>query len=454
MWNELRTSLRMRLALIFVTGSLSTLLVGSGFLYWAFQREINLRNRHLLEGKVQELVVLLKNHPSDLEALQEEIQGEYANAFEPQTSLRILSGTHLLMETPGMTERLPVSWFVGQAKTKRHHRRFLMAQRQEGALVIQGALDIREDERMIFSYRRRLIYTLLAGSVLCAAFGFWAAHRGLKPLRAIAESTRGITAHRLQNRLEPGQVPQELRDLVRALNDMLDRLEQAFSRLSQFSADLAHELRTPITNLMGEAEVALSRERPNEEYRQILESSMEEFRRLSRLISRMLFLARAEDPRTAVANHPLDAEKVIREVLAFFEAAAEEQSVAMEQEVAGTLFGDAELLRQALANLISNALEATPAHGRICVAVRSKASHTILSVQDSGRGIPEAEIPNLLDRFYRTQDAHDRKAAGTGLGLAIVRSIAKLHGGDVRIVSQIGKGTTVSLVLPKESGCA
>jgi len=448
MWNDIRSSLRLRLALIFVAGSLGTLLVVSGFLYWTFQREINLRNRHLLEGKVQELASILQERPGDFAALQEEILGEGSAASDPQASLRILAGAGLLLETPGMEERLPHSWFHGQLKTKHRHRRYLLVEQRVGAFRIQGALNITEDERMIFSYRRRLIYTLMLGSLICAAFGWWATHRGLKPLRAIAESTRGITAHRLRDRLEPGAVPQELRELVRALNDMLNRLDHAFSRLSQFSADLAHELRTPITNLMGEAEVTLSRERPVEEYRQVLESSLEEYRRLSRLISRMLFLARTEDPQTAIARVELDAQKLVNEVLAYFEAAAEEQGVSLQSDVATNLCGDAELLRQALANLLSNALEATPAGGRIRVAVRDEGTQKVVAVEDSGRGIPEAEIPLLLDRFYRTQDAHNRKAPGTGLGLTIVRSIARLHGGDVSIVSHLGQGTTINVIFP------
>lgn len=450
MLNDLRTSLRFRLALIFVAGSLGTLLIVSGFLYWAFQREINLRNRHLLDGKVQELATILVQRPGDLEALQEEILGEGVAVPEPQAYLRILSGGATLLETGGMSERLPSSGFIGQAKSKRHHRRFLMVQKEVGQFVIQGALNITEDERMIFSYRRRLIYTLLSGSLLCAAFGWWAAHRGLRPLRFIAASTRGITAHRLRDRLEPGQFPQELRDLVQAMNDMLNRLEHAFSRLSQFSADLAHELRTPITNLMGEAEVTLSRDRPVEEYRQVLESSLEEFRRLSRLISRMLFLARVEDPQTALMRVPLNAQKLVDDVFAFFEATAEEQGVILQSEVTTSLYGDEDMLRQALANLVSNALEATPSGGRILASVKAEGRRVVLAVQDSGRGIPENELPHLLDRFYRTEDAQRRKAPGTGLGLAIVQSIARLHGGDVAITSRVGQGTTISLNLSSE----
>jgi two-component system heavy metal sensor histidine kinase CusS len=290
-----------------------------------------------------------------------------------------------------------------------------------------------------------LIYTLLLGAAGCSFFGVWAAQRGLKPLRAIAESARGIKTHHLQQRLDQGQFPQELRDLVQALNAMLDSLDHAFERLARFSADLAHELRTPITNLMGEAEILISKDRPIEDYRLVVESSLDEYRRLSRLISRMLFLARSEDPSTTITNTSIETESLLGEVLAFFEAMAEEQKVRLAGEAAGVIRGDPDMLRQALANLISNALAATPEGGEIFVTVKGQDHQALLEVRDNGRGIPAEELPNVLDRFYRTTDALKRKSPGTGLGLAIVQSIALLHGGDLRILSEQGKGTTVVL---------
>jgi two-component system heavy metal sensor histidine kinase CusS len=235
---------------------------------------------------------------------------------------------------------------------------------------------------------------------------------------------------------------------VEALNAMLDRLDQAFERLSRFSADLAHELRTPINNLMGEAEVALSKERPTEEYRQVLESSMDEFRRLSRLISRMLFLARAEGPHMTLQKAPIDANRLVSNVLAFFEAAGEEQGVRLTGEGVGIIQGDSELLRQALANLISNALEATRRGGEIRVQAGEMEGRTALSVVDTGRGIEAGELPRILDRFYRTKAALEQKHPGTGLGLAIVQSIARLHGGILSISSEPGKGTVARLEFP------
>ena len=199
---------------------------------------------------------------------------------------------------------------------------------------------------------------------------------------------------------------------------------------------------------MGEAEVVLAKERSGEDYRQVLESSMEEFRRLSRLISRMLFLARAEDPGCAVATQPVQAQALLQDVLAFYEAMAEEQGVSLAGAASGVIHGDPDLLRQALANLISNAFEATPRGGEVWVGVQAAGGNAELVVRDTGRGVPPAELPHLLDRFYRTADAFARKSPGTGLGLAIVQSIARLHGGSVHVESDGASGTTVRLRFP------
>ena len=446
MWTERSGSLRLRLAMICALGSMAALVLVSGFTYWSFQREINDRDARLLDGRIQELAAIIReNRRSEME---HEVLGDGAEPADPPIWVRVLTGTTITIETRGMGERLPVSLFSGQPRVRRHDRLYILEERTAGAQQIQGGMEITLDEQLIIGYRHRLLYALLFGSSLCAGFGWWAANRGLRPIRSIERSTRSITAQRLRERLDPGSVPLELRGLVQALNDMLDRLEQAFARLSQFSADLAHELRTPINNLMGEAEVALSCDRPGEEYRQVLESSTEEFRRLSSLITRMLFLARTEDPQAAIRIGEIQPQRLVDEVLAFFEAAAEEQGIHLEGRASGALRGDAELLRQALANLVANALQATPRGGQIQVAIEPLPHGAAIQVRDTGRGIPPDERPRVFDRFARTRASLDGKDVGTGLGLAIVQSIARLHGGTVGIESRPGKGTTVRMVLP------
>ena len=442
-------SLRFRLAALFTLCCLATVAATSGFLYFSFRHEINLRDHTLLEGRLEDVAKGLERHRTSGESFEEEIFGDYPITSGPSMWIRVTCGNNVIVASPGMAERL-----AGQAPLLRHHGhlgppQFLTGERATGKYHILGLLDITEDQRIIHAYWRRLRLTLLIGSGACALLGWWAAHRGLRPLHEIAQATGAITAQRLRHRMVVGQVPQELRELVQALNAMLDRLDHAFKRLSRFSADLAHELRTPIANLVGEAEVALSLERPPEEYREVLESSLEEFRRLTSLIARMLFLARAEDPGAAIQAAPLPAQALLDGVLGFFEAAAAEQGVRLEGGAEGTLCGDPELLRQALANLVANALAATPAGGVVRLDLEARDGRCVLSVQDTGRGIPAAELDHVLDRFYRTAASFESNRSGTGLGLAIVQSIAQLHGGTVTVKSREGEGTTVAIRFPE-----
>lgn len=445
-WGNLRGSLRLRLALTVASGSMLVLVAVTGFAYWSFRKEIRVSNQRDLDGRIEEVAAILRKN--NLAGLEDEVLGEGAAASDPAIWLRVLRDGTVLVESPGMAGHLPAGAFTGRPRGLVQGRHYLLEQRLVGGYRIEGALDTTSDHQLIERYRQLLFEALVLGSSLCALVGWLAAQKGLKPIRSIEASTRTITAHRLKERLEPGQVPRELRSLVAALNDMLDRLEQAFVRLARFSGDLAHELRTPINNMMGETEVTLSSERTAEEYRSTLESSMEEFRRLSRLITRMLFLARTEDLQTAVRREAIDPGGLVEDILAFFEATAEDQGVRLEGDGEGRLVGDADLLRQVLVNLVANALAATAPGDGIHVGIRELPGGSEIRVRDTGRGISKDELPHVLDRFYRTQASLERKAKGSGLGLAIVHSIVRVHGGQLDIESAEGQGTTIRIVLP------
>jgi two-component system heavy metal sensor histidine kinase CusS len=434
------------MALICMAGSLAILLVAVGFMELRFHHEIRARNMQLLTGKLQDIATVLARHPDDPVALAEEALGDAPlNYF-----VRVLKHGQLILESGGMGDLLPSGSLRGKPLVSILGRDFLVAERTDGAYLTQGAMDITEEIRLARSLRKQMLNTLLLMGLGFTFLGAWATHQALKPLRAIAESTGGITAMRLKQRLDPGEVPQELHDLVLALNGMLNRLDQAFERLSRFSVDLAHELRTPINNLMGEGGVILVKGRSAGEYREVLESNMEEYRRLSALISRMLFLGRVEDPTAVIKALPVEASRLVDEVLAYYEPMAEEGGVRLSGEASGSVLGDAEILRQALGNLVANALEATPAGGEIQVNMRVQSGQAEMEVKDTGRGIPPEELPFMFDRFHRVSGAVDRKSpgTGTGLGLAIVQSIARMHGGDVEISSNPGVGTTVWLHFP------
>jgi two-component system heavy metal sensor histidine kinase CusS len=251
--------------------------------------------------------------------------------------------------------------------------------------------------------------------------------------------------------LNPGEVPIELEDLVSSFNDMLKRIEEGFVQLSNFSADIAHELRTPVTNLTTQTEVALGQARSAEEYREVLYSNLEEFGRMSRMISGMLFLAQTENEADSLRLAEVDLAESVRGLFEYFEAWAEERGVSLElQGRAGLIRGDEEMLRRAIGNLLSNAIRYSPSGAAVTVTLSQDESRTTVQVENAGEKIPSEALHRIFDRFYRADPSRERKGEGAGLGLAIVKSVAEAHGGTVHVVSE-DTTTRFELALPRSS---
>ena len=297
--------------------------------------------------------------------------------------------------------------------------------------------------------------TLLACIVAVLAAGL-AVRWGHAPLRRISATVRGITSEHLHVRLEPVEVPIELDPLVASFNQMLDRLQASFTRLTHFTADIAHELRTPVTSLTTQTQVALSQPRESAAYQEVLYSNLEELERMAKMIGDMLFLAQADN---LMAQHELSAVDLgdeARALFDYFEAWAEEAGVALVLEGdAPALPGNRLMLRRALSNLIANALRYTPRGQTLRVRLMARDGHVELSVGNPGPEIPAEHLPKLFDRFYRVDPArqHKDQGEGAGLGLAIVKAIAEAHGGRVSVRS--GAGTTCfTLLLPQAAGAS
>jgi len=261
---------------------------------------------------------------------------------------------------------------------------------------------------------------------------------------------RHIKATAFDERIRLDELPSELSTLAEAFNETLDRLEEAFTRLSRFSSDIAHELRTPINNIRGELEVTLGRARSPNEYREVLGSALEECQRLSRLIDSLLFLARSEQPETQIRREQIDVRQELVALLEFYEAAANERGVAvsLHAEHGMTTELDRTLLQRAVGNLLENALRYTTQGGRITISAGKAAAELRISVSDDGIGISADHLPRVFDRFYRIDTARAKQDGGTGLGLPIVQTIAVLHGGRAEIESKLGAGTRVTLSFP------
>jgi two-component system, OmpR family, heavy metal sensor histidine kinase CusS len=457
-----------RLALHYTLSVLILLTAASGFLYWELDRSLAKEHRDYIEHKIQVLTLILRKQPLDFAGLEQEVRDEAEVSAHSQSPflLRVLDGSQqLIAETPGMDSLLPMSVFPPSRSAAMRDRSwqsasgkdFLLASVSVPAVIpnlgwdIQVAVETSAERELLNRYRRDIAVVLGAGVALAAAIGAWIARRGLRPLADITRATERIGAQQLQERILPRSWPKELASLAAAFDRMLDRLQEAFERLSRFSADLAHELRTPINNLMGETQVALSRERTTDEYRALLQSALEEHGRLARMIDSMLFLAQADQARTTLAPSVLDARTELEAVADFYRALAEEQGVELHCDGQGNIAADPLLVRRALSNLLSNALKYTPRGGRVTLRIVEPPDGVrTLSVIDSGVGIAAEHLPKLGDRFYRVDPSRTESARGAGLGLAIVRSIMTLHGGTLRIQSRPGAGTTASLEFPAE----
>ena len=319
--------------------------------------------------------------------------------------------------------------------------------------IVAVATDISHHQQFMRSFRATLWSFVVLAALLTGFLGWVAVRRGLSPLQAIRREAEAITAQRLDARLALAAVPAELGELVDTLNAMLSRLEDSFRRLSDFSSDLAHELRTPVSNLLTQTQVTLARSRTAEDYRDVLASNVEEFERLSRMIADMLFIAKADEGQIVPSRALIELDTLADELIDFFRLIADEKNVALTRSGSGRTIGDPSMIRRAISNLLSNALRHTDPGGRIEIAIDSSEVATPrrvrLIVANSGETIPASQLPRLFDRFYRADPSRSGEGTNSGLGLAIVKSIAEAHGGDVGVESAAGT-TSFILRLPCE----
>lgn len=312
------------------------------------------------------------------------------------------------------------------------------------------ALDLSHHVHFLASVRAATWAGVVAAALAAALFGWLAAHRGLAPLRQITETARRLSARQLAERLAIEDAPLEVREHIEAFNGMLARLEAAFQRLGDYSADIAHELRTPISNLMTQTQVALSRPRTIEDYQDILASNLEEYERIARMVSDMLFLAKAEENTLAHAGEPVDLALETDALIDFYEALAEERQVRIARQGQASVQGDRLMLRRALSNLISNALRHTPGGEQITISLDADATAVRIAVCNVGEPIPAGQIERIFERFHRGSTQRASRGEGAGLGLAITRSIVRAHGGQITAQSTAGL-TCFTITLPRQA---
>jgi heavy metal sensor kinase len=320
------------------------------------------------------------------------------------------------------------------------------------SLVVQVAVS----EAPMRQNLRDLLFILLLGLPVAVAIaglgGYTLARRALIPVDRMAEQARHITAERLEERLPVDNPNDELGRLATVFNQTLTRLESSFDQMRRFTADASHELRTPLTALRSVGEIGLRGRRDPSDYREIIGSMLEEVDRLSLLVDRLLTLSRADSGEAMLSRDRVDLRELAEEVTTQLDVLAEEkqQSLTVEANGLAVCLGDRMVLRQALLNLVDNAIKYSPVGGRIAVRVSSTpGGMAILDVSDSGPGIPVEMRPRVFDRFYRADRSRSREnGGGTGLGLSIARWAVEVHGGQLTLESREEPGATFRITLP------
>jgi two-component system heavy metal sensor histidine kinase CusS len=322
--------------------------------------------------------------------------------------------------------------------------------RDETKVIVAVATDIAHHQAFMRLFRQTLWLFVAGAAVLSGLLGWVAARRGLAPLRAMREQTQAVTAQQLSHRLSVNSVPVELAELAQSLNEMLARLEEAFLRLTDFSSDIAHELRTPVSNMMTQTQVALSRARNADEYRSILESNAEEFEHMGRMISDMLLLAKADNGLVVPHRETLQLAAEVQALFEYYEAVAEDKGIQLILQGDASVVADRLMLRRALGNLLSNAVRHATPHTTVQVRVGANTDKIVIEMQNTGDTIAQEHLERLFDRFFRVDPLRQRSSEGTGLGLAITKSIVAAHGGDIHATSGDAV-TTFTIQLPRTS---
>lgn len=457
------TRLSMRLGLTVSAMSAFLVLVMAAFAYAAISHQLDLRARDSLNEKLDQVEHTLAEssasaadiviHPHNL---RDQIIGH------DNLSLTILDSSvpRKQLLSLGNEEGLerPVPVVEGESHefqriTSAEGYEILLAYKlvrlkSDQQILILLSMDRKSDVALLNAYVKSTLIALPLILLLVGGGAWWIVHRGLKPLRAFKKVAALISARDLSHRMKVTGLPDELSDLAHAINFMLHRLDGDVQQLAQFSDDLAHELRSPMNNLMGKAQVTLSRERPPEEYKTVLESCTEELERLSRMVSQMLFLASVSQPQAPLAFSAIELHDEAEKVVELFSLTAEEKQIRLNVRGKARAKGDRLMIQRAISNLLSNAIRHGLPGSTVTITLLMQQDEVSLAVRNAGEGIEAAHLPYLFDRFYRVHASRARQQGGTGLGLAIVRSIMSLHGGRVAVESVPGDTTTFSLHFP------
>jgi two-component system heavy metal sensor histidine kinase CusS len=450
-------SLAARLVLLFGLGSAAIMAAAGYALYHALKMELESKDLAEITGKTEVVEHLLREFDS-LPAFEANLARiRDVTVGHPHLSIGVLQSGRWLVplgepalaaaaREPGARSAIPFEAVESGPRIWLVHR-VRHAWPGGASTDVVVATETTETRALLRDHAIIAFLVAITGTAASALLALFVVRRGLAPLSELAARAGEVTAQRLGARLDLAVAPLEVHGLADSINRMLERLEESFRALEQFSADIAHELRTPLNNLLLQTQVTLSRPRPVEEYQEALHSNLEELERLQRMVSEMLFLARADRGMIELSEEEIDLAAEAANVANYFEAAASEKSQAIAVLGDARIRADRSLVRRAITNLLSNAVRYSPPAARIEVRIESSPSEATVAVSNPGGEIAAPDLKRLFVRFARRDESRARSVEGAGLGLAIVDSIMKLQHGSVDASSLRG-GVTFVLRFP------
>ncbi|MBC9904029.1 MULTISPECIES: heavy metal sensor histidine kinase [Achromobacter] len=446
-------SMEIRLTLLLGVIALVVSSVAGYTLFWALKREVQRQEITEVAGKLE-----LINHLIGMQATlaqMQDLRGALDNIMVGHGNLKtwitLADGSVFYGDAPPVDVR-PLSGREIRLHSQDGWNMRGLRVPLEGTLLpgaeLTVAVNLRPGTQFLYAFATALVLICAIWVGATLVLSAWAVRRSLSPIRRLSQQAARIQPDNLAVRLPEQGIDRELREFTHTFNGMLGRVQTAYQQMEGFNADVAHELRTPLATLISGAEVILSSPRSEQELREVLESNLEELEGLKALVNDMLFLARADGGEPAGDLQEVDVRREVARVAEYYEAALDEAGVSLTAHGAATLMANPRLLRRAIANLLSNAIRATP-HGRgIDLYCITRQDEIEIRVRNPGAPIAAEALPRIFDRFYRGDDARSRRADGHGLGLAIVRAIARMHGGNA-FARCGGQGTEVGFTLSR-----
>jgi two-component system heavy metal sensor histidine kinase CusS len=453
MSNRRHYSMTLRLALVFALLAFALLATLGVALYRGLERELVRRDdaaliyrldqlRHLLNDS--NILDLIKTKPELFQNMMGNRESVLIISAPGQKPLLVVNPENILIPaiTPVNTgsplELTDVGHFPGMNGVPFAALAALTDSGDLGSLQVTIGRLMTERTAVLANYRLSVYILASLAAIVLALAGYLLVHRGLLPLRRLAAHAQGIGVGNLTERLGSQRAPKELLPMIDSFNTMLERLAKGFVQLGQVSTDMAHELRTPINNLLGETQVALQQNRSVEAYQQLLASNVEELERLARMLDNMLFLARTDPASALRQRQELDAADEVERMADYFEGVAADVDIHILAQGDGLIWAEPMLLRRALANLCANAIKYGAPDSELLIQAAPSSDGITLRVSNHGATIPAQHLPRLFERFYRVDESRERSAQSNGLGLSIVATIMQLHNGRYGVSSEDG----------------